>query len=603
MSSSIVSPAMLSVLVAVCICCSALTQCTPTGPYQVSEDLQHYLTALIESWNRESSPALQHHAILPQIQSAEANLRHAPRHDPPTFHAPASPPYPLINPSYHRYLPSHTSLGHGAISTDSTIVSTGLAEPQALANSFEAPQLLGSHLDFQPQTNHDNRPPTTSDASTSFQSLASDQSLRSQQHAGLHSQPSSSEPGSGSSAGEQGQNVQLQDVAAPQDQPMQEVGAPPEAAEDKLLRSREMQAEILRARYHIGADLYRTVYQPEASIDAYITTLLSRTFSPDEEGAHHFDRTGRIDPITSDSKDTDAIAVHTFWHKNSVKVLLMPHPSGPIRLLVTFIRKPWYLPHEAQGFVGVWQIMPPKPLSQQRVPPSLTDFFLRGFYPATGEEYRRLGEQPDHVDDFWVTIRRSRALRLTGLYINVARMTDVEKQRMDANMREGNYATLFQNFRVERPPPLRVETSHHFYEYQPDPDLYPLVAQWALQAKLTTRSFVPIELTQEERNAFPKRIELIFRSRRDVKVVTLPDGQRLMLCFHQQLTWLQRTRAEMVSIWKVGATEDLGNGTKQRTLTAVGLFHITRTNFNRLTPDAIPGLKNSEFQANRLDLP
>ncbi|GAC97016.1 hypothetical protein PHSY_004600 [Pseudozyma hubeiensis SY62] len=576
----------------------------PTGPYQASEDLQHYLTALIESWNRESSPLLQHHAVLPHTQSADANLWRAPRLDPPTFRAPALPPYPLINPSYLGHLPSHTSLGHGVISTESTIVSTGSAEPQALANSLEAPQLLGPHFNLQPQTSHDKRLPTTLAGSTSFSPLASDQSLSSQQPASLHSQPSSSEPGSRSSSGVQEQIVQHQDASASQDRPIPEVGAPSEAADDDLLRAQELQAEALRLRYHIGADLYRMVYQPDASIDSFITTLLSRTFEADGEGANHLDRPGRIDPIASDSKDPNAIAVHTFWHKNSVKVMLMPHPSGPKRLLVTFIRKPWYLVHqEAPGFIGVWQIMPPKPLSQQRVPPSLTDFFLHGFYPATGEEYRRLAEQPEHIDDFWVTIRRSRALRLTGLYINVARMTDVEMQKMDANMREGNYATLFQNFRVERPPPLRVETSHHFYEYRPDPDLYPLVAQWALQAKLTTRSFVPIEVTQEERNAFPKRIELIFRSRRDVKVVTLPDGQRLMLCFHQQLTWLKRTRAELVSIWKVGTTEVLGDGSKHRHLTAVGLFHITRTNFNRLTPNTIPGLKNSEFQANRLDLP
>ncbi|CBQ70642.1 conserved hypothetical Ustilaginaceae-specific protein [Sporisorium reilianum SRZ2] len=348
-------------------------------------------------------------------------------------------------------------------------------------------------------------------------------------------------------------------------------------------------------------DLYKTVAQPDPAVDAFIATLRSSLSGSEQEKAHMDHTLGREQLSEGVLNDPDSLATSMFWLKARAKGLVMQDPSGIRHLFVTFSRKPSFLPRSKSfGYIGVWEL-------GSSMSSTVPSFFLRGFYPFTEEQYREVWTQYETHGHYWITVRHSQGGRRGALLLTIARMSSVDEQEIAARMRDSDHvadeAPAAQDVGLPQDPIPIGAPVHNSFLYRKDDRVLALAQIWRRYAGLSARALTPIDLTEEEQQNLVFRISNAFRNTRQVKVVDFSDAPSLMLCFHRTQRWLEGKPRAGMTVWKFGPLQKPDHLKAFRNMYVVGDFDLSLKSWQKLTPGAIPGLRDSTFQANMVAPP
>lgn len=565
---------LVSMILAYAVLLLLPVRCGSSPPFEDTEWLQQYLWDFVQDSNHDLHQILPPRASPNHVQEQNARMGSADPYHAPTFQPFTTPSVPLHPPPNQAQIHSALGISHPASLSDSVLVSSratdhhssGYVEPST--GAWAARYSPSMHSQFDPLASRSEFDTTPE--------LGSDQHVNNNVHPTSQQDTSSEEQTSSGSSYE----------------------ALPDVYVDPRLYS-----DIL----------YRTVYHPDLSVDEFIANLLSRPYDGGQTN-HKTAQVQRIDPLVS-STDPDSVAINTFWHKKSAKMMLMPHPTGPKRLLVSYVRTSWFLAYgNGPGYVGVWQLGEPQLLSAFDSQRPLTSLFLHGFYSARVAQYRNLGEQPEHAGSYWITVRRSLKMPTLGMKLRIIGMSDEEIQRVDDKIQgeerwvnptvlEGSASNPSQYDANALLSTYPVDQAFHIYSYKETPEVFDLVRKLHEEAGLPETAFAPIELTEDEMYQLGEKMGQAFRSRRQVKIWTLDTGETYMLAYHQTLAWLKQHTRQVLSIWKFGRTMISGHRVAARELDAIGLFHISLNSWRKLNERNIPGLRDSHFHFAQRHLP
>lgn len=358
------------------------------------------------------------------------------------------------------------------------------------------------------------------------------------------------------------------------------------------------QAKVGNAELNSFLGSYRVILQTDLEVTKLITEMRFRVWLNygGEEKVAEYVMQYPADLQGAYLSRPDTIALKVFSHRAHAKEILLLGKDGPRRLLFTFSSRPDFLIHKyRQGFVGVWEL---EPSQGQDVLP----LHLRGFYKFEAEVFSKLELQPEATGrEFWMMarLRPGTDVSAASLDLMVTRMRRNEAGSLESSLPSTQAQQHLQSTRFsEMFNPNRQVLGQHLYVYRESLQVALLTREWAKAAGLKAGSFDPIELNGEQIQYLSTHIDLSFRLIRKVKMVDLPTGGSLMLCFHQRLFWLVQHSRNIVSIWTFGPVVR-----DARVLTAVGFFNVPRLSWDKLTPEKIRGLRDSEFQYNMLSMP
>ncbi|CDR87814.1 uncharacterized protein SPSC_03534 [Sporisorium scitamineum] len=542
----------------------------PTPPVQGTEALGQYVAQVVDHSDEDLYAALQQPWPHAPSRAPSAFGAHPPLANPILqHHGYNMPPYGQTAPTYLAYPRAGLNPGfhYGAIATDSTSVSIVPPVAQLAHDTSSLPNPIYEGIPIGVRTGPSLYGPTYhAPIYPSFYHQPPQEPLRGGMHSTLHAFPM------------QGNRAVPTEAAAGPSRPLESAGASDLAW---LRGSRSL--------------LYRTVLQHDPAIDAFIAALKNKMAFFEQDAVHD------PNPVQLTHKyieNPDLLTVNTFWHRALAKELFMPTSSGLARLLITHDRKPSVLSNlEGSGFVGVWQMGPPQA-------ESLSSLFFHGFYPFKEESYRRLASQPQAGRDYWITVRRRKVVSISGLSVMIEPKYSEETQELASWKQQGGDSDRNALLQAHIGPSGQTEAVvSHIYLYEGNPEVVHQLRRWGSLANIPANAFLPIHLDLEQQVRLNARMEQAFRLRRHVKIVTFENGAIWMLCHHQNLKWLQPGTREVMTVWKFGHTEKSDDGSIKRIMIAIGFFQASKNAYRKLAPGVIPGLRDTQFQYNSLDVP
>ncbi|CDR87816.1 uncharacterized protein SPSC_03535 [Sporisorium scitamineum] len=571
----------MSTLLAFAVFWAATVCGIPTPPpVEDSQFLSRYLSHLFGHSDTGLSEFLQQHGLRAPVQAPGANAVHPAQANALLHRGFRMPSLSFDQPRRLTSLWADSGTRHGAMMTDSTLVSIVPQQAQLVHNVLQEAQLVHG--------------PSTS------QHLPMLEGIPIGVYAGPHSHigtnPTLAEPivdhrpDHQVGPSEAVPTFEASPTQSSDELPLEMVAGP---SKPRVRISESDRLKIFK-RGH-----YKTVVQPDPAVDAYVATLRSSLTELELDRARVFQETKPVELSEGLLSDPDSLTVNTFWNKASAKGLIMLDHSGPRHLFVTFHSKPTFLSHlHGLGFVGVWE---PGAETEQS-----SSLFLHGFYPFSLEQYRALWTRAEPKGNYWITVRHSRTQVSATLLLTIARMSDEDVQAVAERMKQRNsliHRALVQDRVVLAKALPAGAPIYNTYIYQADSSIVTLLERLRRFAGLPPDAFTPIDLTKEEQEFFEYRIPNAFRSTRQVKVLQLPNEEPLMFCYHVTQPWLREGARPGVTVWRFGPVSIPDGYNGLRTMYAVGDFELSSRSWQKLTPNRELGLRDSHFQYNMVTLP
>ncbi|SPO21643.1 uncharacterized protein UTRI_01128_B [Ustilago trichophora] len=341
---------------------------------------------------------------------------------------------------------------------------------------------------------------------------------------------------------------------------------------------------------------FRLFEEEDPQVNTFISSL-RRTKQPEQDsGVAETSRPVR--PYSQNAQKPSLLASRTFFHRKQAVQLLLKTSEGQRSLFVTYVVRPsWMPPSPTQGYIGVWEIAP-------SLDPEALGLYLRGFFPFLPLDFEALENLPQATGmKYWFWKDRTKdAASLPTFNLYIAKVDPVmvtEPQELHHLQDIPEIQALEQSGQMQAVHLLsRTHMGRHNYAYMESPETVDLINQWKIAAGLVPTSFRPIPLTQEQIENISANMAPTYRNWRDVKVLANQNGELYMLSWIKKIPWLKQHRGAAVVVWKIGPVID-----ERRLLIAKGFYGLKKGEWERLTPENVPGLRYSRFQRGMAELP
>ena len=503
--------------------------------------------------------------------------------------------YPSLPATVHLSDPNHLERTHSDTSTTKEVTHpVHLYEHEKVQKDTTPPPALP------PFTSHDASSDTVSDHTTSL--LVEEASSPSPR--GPSSLPSSSTleaaessqhaqaPDPTSTHGEHVENLHHVELLSPASEALKNER---ERMTLRLLRVRRKRAKKakLRAdepeetaplvRYQAARDLeilsdlpFKLFERPNPQFDTIISSLRLGTSSSEAV-------ISRPVPLGARTPKGNTLARMLFWRRKEVKQVILQRSEGEIVFLLSYVDQPHFLqPHPSPSYVGVWQI---------------------GSSDEPGEDLVALERRQNAVvQSYWLWEPR------TGITNPDVSFVLAIHSSSDRDGR-GQAQTLAD---LERTPDIesllssgqlhsilsRPVAGRHWYAYHPSPETSLMIREWTAAISTRLGAFHEIPLTPEQIQKLSINMSSVYFRRRSAKVVKRQTGEEYMLSFFNKVPWLTQYGSSVVAVWKVGPILQT-----RRLLILKGLYAVSNRQWAKMTPDLIPGLRESHSDDTVYSLP
>ncbi|SPO22450.1 uncharacterized protein UTRI_01128 [Ustilago trichophora] len=307
---------------------------------------------------------------------------------------------------------------------------------------------------------------------------------------------------------------------------------------------------------------------------------------------------GPVQPYSKLAQRPSALASTMFFHRKQAVQLLLKTSEGQRSLFVTYTAQPRWLPRSStHGYIGVWEIAP----SHE---PEALGLYFRGFYPFLPLDFKALEHHPKATGRkywFW-KYRAQNAASFPTFKLFIAKVDQVvsaEPPELRKLQDIPEIQALKQSGQMQSVLSLsQISMGRHSYAYMESPETVDLINQWKMTAGLDPNSFRPIPLTQEQIENIYTNMAPFFRNWMDVKVLALPNQELYMLTWHRRVPWLTQYKGNAAVVWKIGPV--IG---ENRLLIAKGFYGLRKEDWEKLTPQAVFGLRDTRFKRGLAELP
>ncbi|GAC97014.1 lipase [Pseudozyma hubeiensis SY62] len=253
--------------------------------------------------------------------------------------------------------------------------------------------------------------------------------------------------------------------------------------------------------------------------------------------------------------------------------------------------------------LGVFEI------GSNSVPNKLTLHF-RGFHESYGTEYLALEQLPQATGrKYWFQQDR------TALYTSKADMTmrivkldgtdsvqDRQQLALDSDEMQSYHPDVQELIRTGEVGRVlamdHLAPGGHLYIYQESSEMPARIQRWKSTAGLPLGSFLRKNLGKKDKDEIAFVFSTKFRQREPVKVITEANGEMFMLSMKKKSGWVKNIYDNTMTVWQIGP-EIQG----RRLMICRGVYTIRARAYSQLTPQRLPGLRDSSFSNKMQGLP
>ncbi|KAJ9477483.1 Lipase [Pseudozyma hubeiensis] len=345
---------------------------------------------------------------------------------------------------------------------------------------------------------------------------------------------------------------------------------------------------------------FELAVSPDAEINSFISSLHMGESSTSRVGW-----TRPPEPMMQDlagEQDLLGYLRGCFRMRKEALQVLFPDGQNPRSLyLILLHNHPLIHEKSLTRLLGVFEI------GSNPVPDKLTLHF-RGFHHFYGTEYLALEQLPQTTGrKFWFQQDR------TAVYTSKVDMTmrivkldgkDPSQQRLvlDSDAMQSYHPDVQELIRTGEVARVlamdHLAPGGHLYIYQESPDMPARIQRWKSTAGLPLGSLLQKKLEKKDQDEIVFVFSTKFRKREPVKVITEANGEMFMLSMKKKSGWVKNIYDNTMTVWQIGP-EVQG----RRLMICRGVYTIRARAYSQLTPQRLPGLRDSSFSNKMQGLP
>lgn len=351
---------------------------------------------------------------------------------------------------------------------------------------------------------------------------------------------------------------------------------------------------------HLTDVRLRLVRMKDPAVNIYVDTLRS---APLLTGNSIHDAAIKPAKLTAEmANNPQRLISYAFQSSKLAKQATMPGREGARNLFFTFLVSPRFLRgRPVGGYLAAWEVGPMQD-------DGVRSLFLYGLYPFSAQDFEAFAQHPlGNAKSYWISKARKGAASHEGSF----QLAFIRQSEEDSIKKIVSHLEALSN--IERTPDIEkllstgqlasvLAGSHHvaglyLFAYQESADIDALIHKWKFAIGHAPGTVNRIALTQDQVENLGVNMESAFRRQQSVKMVNLPNGERLMLQHGRWLRWMKQHQNPVLVVWKMGPFI-LG----RRLLICKGFYDVTAEEWNSMTSQTIPGLYDSSFSYNSLDV-
>nr|AEN25743.1 hypothetical protein um01237 [Ustilago maydis] len=336
----------------------------------------------------------------------------------------------------------------------------------------------------------------------------------------------------------------------------------------------------------------------ETKVNTFVASLRNTASSSSQQRSAEGDQPAFLS--TGAQRDPSTFIRRYFIQRKEAKQVLLPDAAGTRSLFfILLTNHRLVFSRDLSSLVGVWEFASHPQSDKLRL-------YFRGFHHFYGAEYHTLEQNPQATGSrFWFQLDQTTPLvsneQLT-LRIVRGELGPKTKEQLFSETGEVSHPDiqeLIWSKRLDRVLAMKhLIPGRHLFIYQESSKTVAIIRRWKAHARLGAYSFELRPLLWQQVEDIPFIASARFRKPQAVKVVTEKDGEMFMLAFSARLDWLADYLPSAVAVWQIGP-EIQGS----RLMICRGFFNLNRGAYDQLTPQSVPGLRDSTFQYNMLGLP